>query len=173
MRHSRDGHEPYTRFELVLLAISFAAATFALVGLASATPIRGGEPSTGTAIEIWSFRGEPVAWRRAGGFRSEITQVAHSDLVGTVSAPAVGTGTIFRGWQIGRRLVGRAEMSVEGCPLAFTYTVRGWVSPAGDRAVLTGASPRIRDCRIVGENPFGAGSTILLERIGIASAPAD
>jgi len=112
--------------------------------------------------EIWYLNGHEVRWNSYGGLRQVIK--FRSPRRGGAHAIGRYGKVVFRGWRMGRRLVGRARTFRRGCRRPFRYKVRGWISPDGRRAVLQGPKPVIVDCRIVGYSALDRGSIIVLTR---------
>ena len=139
------------RFATSLLsALSLATASLAL-----ATPATAKQ-------EIWYLNGSELRWSSYGGLRQVIKY--KEPMQSDAARGALNGAVLFRGWRIGRRLVGRARMFKSGCRRPFRYKVRGWISPDGRRAVLHGARPVIVDCRVIDYAPYGRKSTIRLTR---------
>jgi len=132
-----------------------------MIGLATGLlTLSGGDASARS--EVWRHNGSEMVWTSIAGIRQVIK---YRNPRNAVHRNGVQNGSVlFRGWRIGRRLYGRARTWRAGCHKTFRYKVRGWVSPDGRRAVLQGARPVIRDCRIVALVPYGRDATLVLEK---------
>ena len=153
----------FSRFDVVIILLAACIATIAVSGFATAQPQVGQTTMELAKDEVWTFRGSEVVWRYKGGFRVVVAERMNLGFAEQASTATAGT-VLFKGLRVGRRLIGRAEITVGECSGAFDYEVRGWVSPAGDKAALTGTPPKIENCRVVGQDPFGPGSTLVFER---------
>lgn len=146
------------------VATALVVALTGLAAPAAAGPLAGAKPTideTTSAGDVWQLDGRKVIWQSRGGFRFDLALDAPQDLTALTSSD---DKIMLRGIRIERRIVGNMLRWIDGCPLPTEMPVRGWMNAEQTRVVITGETPVVEDCRVVGFEPFGQQTTLVLTR---------